>query len=205
VDYHQPVFQDFLLPAGNLRESWKNSKRSDIVIVTKCPDRLLPHERSWFGDKMNLRPRQDLYFTAYSYSTPRAIFPSNKKKDDVRTFKQLRKSHAGILLMTGIANPAPILHFLEKSLVVHDKLFYADHHDFTNYDLHTISTHLQAVPGVEKYIIVTEKDAVKLRELEMDGNLKKALLYIPIEVKFLAKGEKPFYKRVEKFVRKAIH
>ena len=203
VDYSRPVFHDFLLPAGNLREPWKNIRRSHIVIVTKCPENLFPQEMAWFTQKLSLDPDQELFFTAYSYGSPEAVFPPKKRKD-VPTFKQIRKSHAGILLASGIANPQPVLQFLQKLLKVHETMFFPDHHEFTNFDIHNISVRFQSIPAIEKYVIVTEKDAVKLRELDMDEQLKKVFLYIPVEVQFLARGEKSFYKRIEKYIKKAL-
>jgi tetraacyldisaccharide 4'-kinase len=46
VDYNRPIFHDMLLPAGNLRESWHNAKRADIIIITKSPDHFSARERS---------------------------------------------------------------------------------------------------------------------------------------------------------------
>ena len=203
VDYNRPVFNDFLLPAGNLREPWRNISRSHIVIVTKCPENLFPQEMTWFTQKLCLDNEQELFFTTYSYGTPEAVFPVKKRKD-VPTFKQLRKSHAGILLVSGIANPQPLLQFLQKILKVHETMFFADHHEFTNFDIHAISIRFHSIPAHEKYIFVTEKDAVKLRELDVDEQLKKAFLCIPVEVQFLARGEKPFYKRIDKFIKRTL-
>ena len=83
-------------------------------------------------------------------------------------------------------------------------MFFADHHEFTNFDIQTISVRFHSIPAREKYVFVTEKDAVKLRELDMDEQLKKVFLYIPVEVQFLAKGEKSFYKRIDKFIKKNL-
>jgi tetraacyldisaccharide 4'-kinase len=203
VDYNRPVFNDFLLPAGNLREPWRNIRRSHIVIITKCPENLFPQEMAWFTQKLNLNREQELFFTTYSYGTPEAVFPAKKSKD-VPTFKHLRKSHAGILLVSGIANPQPLLQFLQKIVKVDHTMFFPDHHEFTNFDIHTISLRFHSIPSVEKYIIITEKDAVKLRELDMDEQLKKVFLYVPVEVQFLARGEKSFGKRIEKFIKRNL-
>jgi tetraacyldisaccharide 4'-kinase len=203
VDYNRPVFHDFLLPAGNLREPWKNIRRSDLVIVTKCPENLFPQEITWFTQKLALPPGQELFFTTYSYGTPEAVFPVKKRKE-VPSFKQIRKSHAGVLLVSGIANPQPLLQFLQKILKVQETMFFADHHEFTNFDIHSISMRFHSIPADEKYILVTEKDAVKIRELDMDEQLKKVFLFIPVEVKFLARGEKAFHKRVEKYIKRAF-
>ncbi len=204
VDYNRPVFNDLLLPAGNLREPWKNIRRSHIVIVTKCPENLFPQEMTWFTRKLALQPEQELFFTTYAYGTPEPVFPAKKRKE-VPTFKQIRKSHAGILLVSGVANPQPVLQFLQKILKVQETLFFADHHEFTNFDIHSISLRFHSIPAIEKYIMVTEKDAVKIRELDMDEQLKKVFLYIPVEVQFLARGEKPFYKRIDKYIKRALH
>jgi tetraacyldisaccharide 4'-kinase len=203
VDYSRPVFNDFLLPAGNLREPWRNIRRSHMVIITKCPENLFPQEMTWFTQKLHLDKEQELFFTTYSYGTPEAVFPAKKRKD-IPTFKQIRKSHAGILLVSGIANPQPVLQFLQKIVTVKETMFFADHHEFTNFDIHNISLRFQAIPALEKYIFVTEKDAVKLRELDMDDQLKRVFLYLPVEVQFLARGEKSFNKRIEKFIKRKL-
>jgi tetraacyldisaccharide 4'-kinase len=203
VDYNRPVFNDSLLPAGNLREPWRNIRRSHIVMVTKCPENLFSQEMTWFTQKLGLDNDQELFFTTYSYGTPEAVFPGKKRKD-VPTFKQLRKSHAGILLVSGIANPQPLLQFLQKIVKVHDTLFFADHHEFTNFDIQSISVRFHSIPAHEKYVFVTEKDAVKLREMDVDEQLKKAFLCIPVEVQFLARGEKSFYRRIDKFIKRTL-
>jgi tetraacyldisaccharide 4'-kinase len=203
VDYSRPVFNDFLLPAGNLREPWKNIRRSHMVIITKCPENIFPQEMAWFTQKLHLDREQELFFTTFSYGSPEPVFPAKKGKD-APTFKQLRKLHAGILLVSGIANPQPLLQFLQKIVKVNETMFFADHHEFTNLDIHNISLRFHSMSGIKKFIMVTEKDAVKIRELDMDEQLKKVFLFVPVEVQFLARGEKSFYKRIEKFIKRSL-
>ena len=174
-----------------------------MVIITKCPENLLHHEMAWFAEKLGLYNEQELFFTAYSYGTPEAVFPAKKRKD-TPAFKHLRKSHAGILLVSGIANPQPVLQFLQNIVKVSETMFFPDHHEFTNFDIHDISLRFHSIPAHEKYIMVTEKDAVKLRELDVDEQLKKVFLYVPVEVQFLARGEKSFYKRIERYIKKTL-
>ncbi len=203
IDYNRPVFRDFLLPAGNLREPWKNIRRSHLVIVTKCPESLFPQEMTWFTQKLGLDPDRELFFTTYTYGSPEAVFPVKKRKE-VPTFKQMRKAHAGILIVSGIANPQPVLHFLHKIMKVEDTMFFPDHHEYTKADIQAISIRFHSIPATEKYIIVTEKDAVKLRELDMDAPFKRVFLFIPVEVQFLARGEKAFYKRIDKYSKRNL-
>ena len=37
IDFNRPLYKDYLLPIGFLRESSSNKKRADITIVTKPP------------------------------------------------------------------------------------------------------------------------------------------------------------------------
>jgi tetraacyldisaccharide 4'-kinase len=49
IDYNRPLSQDRLLPAGRLREHAFEKKRANIILVTKCPDRLKPIRRIMSG------------------------------------------------------------------------------------------------------------------------------------------------------------
>jgi len=201
VDYTRPVFNDVMLPAGNLREPWCNSKRADIIVVTKCPSHLTPADKDLFISKL-LRKKQDIYFTTYAYGQPVFVFPPKDGKDHV-SYKHLRNTGSGIFLVTGIANPQPVLQFLNHVLRVNESMLFPDHHNFIKTDMDAIQSVFNSMPNDEKYIVVTEKDAVRLRELlVMDKSLRRALLYIPIEVEFLGDG-KSFEKKILKYIKKA--
>ncbi|KPL12396.1 MAG: tetraacyldisaccharide 4'-kinase, partial [Bacteroides sp. SM23_62] len=45
IDFNRPITKDRLLPAGRLREKAYEKRRGNIILVTKCPDRLKPIER----------------------------------------------------------------------------------------------------------------------------------------------------------------
>lgn len=204
IDFNRPVFQDILLPAGNLREPGRCARRADIIIVTKCPEIMSIQERSEFIARLNPGARQEVYFTRYTYGIPLPVFPDKHGQQDPVSYRQLRKSKTGVLLVTGIANPAPLREFLEQNLRIDDELSFKDHHDYDWKDLQLVKNRFKTIERVEKCIIVTEKDAVKLQETDIaDKSFRKSFYYIPIEVKFLAKGEKPFIKRILKYMKKA--
>jgi tetraacyldisaccharide 4'-kinase len=46
TDFNDPFFKDYLLPAGDLRESRAGAKRADIIMVSKCPDELTEETKS---------------------------------------------------------------------------------------------------------------------------------------------------------------
>ena len=55
TDYNDPYFKDFVLPAGNLRESRRGAKRADIIIVvTKCPENITEKKNNSIFLELNL-------------------------------------------------------------------------------------------------------------------------------------------------------
>jgi tetraacyldisaccharide 4'-kinase len=204
IDYNRPVFKDMLLPAGNLREPLHNSKRADIIVVTKCPDHLSLPERLDFISRIRPTEKQEVFFTGYSYGRPVPVFPNKHGRQEPVSFKSMRKTRTGIILVTGIANPAPLRHFLEQNLRVDDEIIFNDHHPYDLKDVRYIQSRFQSLETPDKCILVTEKDAIRLQELDIpDKRFRKSLYYIPIEVKFLAKGQKPFIKRIYKYLKKS--
>jgi tetraacyldisaccharide 4'-kinase len=204
VDYNRPPFKDMLLPAGNLREPWQNAKRANIIIVTKCPVHLSPQERACFISNLHPGARQEIFFTKYAYGTPVPVFPDKHGRQNIITFKYLHKPGVGVLLVTGIANPEPLKQYLKNVLIINDELTFPDHHNYDAQDLQLIKNTFQTIQADEKYILVTEKDAIRIRASYIpDNSFRKAFYYIPVEVKFFAKGEKPFIKRVYKFIKKS--
>jgi tetraacyldisaccharide 4'-kinase len=204
VDYNRPVFDDVLLPAGNLRESRQNATRADIIIVTKCPDHLSLPERHDFITRLCPSDTQEVFFTGFTYEKPVPVFPDKHGRQEPVSYKSLKKSRTGIMLVTGIANPAPLRQFLEQNLHVDDELIFDDHHEYDLKDIRYMQSRFQTIERADKCILVTEKDAVRLQELNIpDKRFRKSLYYIPVEVKFLAKGQKPFIKRIYKYMKKS--
>ena len=67
TEYGKPFFKDHLLPWGNLRESRKQSKRAQIIVVTKCPENLDEAGKRAFLEECPLLPGQDIFFSKIAY------------------------------------------------------------------------------------------------------------------------------------------
>ena len=202
VSFRRPIFNDLILPAGNLREPRKNTQRADIIIVTKCPPSMTIHERTSFVLKLKLRKGLKVYFTTYSYGEPVFLFPRKDGGTKPLTFGRMRKQDAGILLVTGIADPVPLKDFLKSRAEICESITYGDHHLFTKRDLEFISGKFRNIRKYNKYVVMTEKDAVRIRDMDIkDRKMRKALCYVPVEVEFLAGGERPFLKDLENFLK----
>ncbi len=183
TDYNRALHLDKLLPAGRLRESRHELSRADIVIVTKCPADMKPIEYNIISRWLHLFPYQHLYFTTLDYGKLQAVFPEKAPAREL-ALKDLPAT-AGLMVLTGIANPRPMLQYLARYHAPQEELQYPDHHDFSSSDLAHIAQRFESMKGTKKYIVTTEKDAARLRSAALDDTVKQALYYLPIRVRFM--------------------
>ena len=65
TDYNNPVYKDFIMPVGKLRESRIGLKRADCIIVTKCPENL--NEKEAIKIKNKLKFDGTVFFSKIKY------------------------------------------------------------------------------------------------------------------------------------------
>lgn len=170
TEYDRPFTRDYVLPAGNLRESRKGASRADVIVVTKCPsgnlntDSITNDIRKYAGDK-------PVFFTTLRYR-------------DLIPFGNLSSPSGKIILVTGIAHPGPLYDHLKQHFEILKHFRYADHYSFTESDVKDI--HYEAQQISDACIVTTEKDMVRLRSMaSVPGH---PWFYMPIEVEFLKNG-----------------
>jgi len=166
--YASPWFNDCVLPAGNLRESSKGKNRADVIVVTKCPDDLSNEEQNKFAKQLRINVNQKLFFTSISYDS----VVQGDKKMQVSSF--VKKP---FVLVTGIANPKPLISYLDDLSCEYTHFEFPDHHFFSASDLKKITS--LGLP-----ILTTEKDYVRI------GSLLEKVFFLPIALKFLGNEEK---------------
>jgi tetraacyldisaccharide 4'-kinase len=161
--YKDLYVRDFVLPTGNLREFQTGSKRADMIIVTKCPRDLSRTEQKDIALQLRPKPYQKLLFSTILYSE---FVTNTLQKIDINSFNNFA-------LVTGIANPSPLVHHL-KAL---DKKFshekFPDHHEFSAAEIQR----LQKLP----LLLTTQKDYMRLKT---EFSPEK-LFYLPIESRIL--------------------
>lgn len=189
VDYGRPVWEDKLLPWGRLRDLPSRILKADVVIVTKCPPELDSWSRQEFGRKLGLRPEQKLFFTSIRYLPPEPVFP----EADAR-YTYSNKT----ILVSGIANDAPLRSYLSDTYKIVKRLSYPDHHRFGKADIRAMAAAVKAAPTA--CLITTEKDAQRLREVKVvPDSLRQRLFYLPIEAAFVSEeDEKAFVEILDK-------
>lgn len=197
-DYSRPMKHDNLLPYGSLRENKKNSSRADNIIITKTPAEISPERMKLLADDTDKLPDQKIYFTAIKYHSPIPVFEKNEK---ILLPAWNSFPDNGAVVVTGIANPHPFLEHIKRyfSGIVH--LRFPDHHNFTVNDILKISSAWNELNSANRYILTTEKDAVRIRELaSIPESLKSSFYYVPVGIEFL-KGREEFEKTIIDYVR----
>ncbi|TXE18249.1 tetraacyldisaccharide 4'-kinase [Psychroflexus gondwanensis] len=161
--YKDLYVRDFVLPTGNLREFQTGAKRADMIIVTKCPKDLSRTEQKNIALQLRPKPYQKLLFSTIFYSE---FVTNTLQKIDINSFNNFT-------LVTGIANPSPLVSHL-KAL---DKKFshekFPDHHEFSAAEIQR----LQKIP----LLLTTQKDYMRLKT---EFSTEK-LFYLPIESRIL--------------------
>jgi tetraacyldisaccharide 4'-kinase len=202
TDYNRLITKDYLMPYGNLRENINNRKRASIILVTKAPEETPESELTDIKKKLNPNNRQSLFFTSVSYGDLLPLFENSVSES--YKLSEIKPENYGVVLITGIAIPDSVRHFLGKYFreIVH--LNYPDHHYFSKHDIEKIKTTWHGLRSEEKIIITTEKDAVRLREFtNIEDSFKKTFYYIPVGVSFLRNEKHEFDNLIFDYVRKS--
>lgn len=198
TDYNNLYVDDFILPSGTLREFSSGIKRADIIIVSKCPQFLLPIEHEGMIKKLKPLPHQKIYFSCICYGE---FIPLQKDKTSLFSKSFYFERKFSILLVTGIATVQSLEHYLLSNTNKVVTLNFPDHHQYTKNDIKLIEEKFNEITSNNKIIITTEKDMMRLNNkplLNAINNLP--IYYIPIEVKFNEQDEKEFNQQVLNYV-----
>ncbi|PIF01655.1 MAG: tetraacyldisaccharide 4'-kinase [Maribacter sp.] len=158
--------KDWYLPTGNLRDAKKEARRANVIIVTKCPDTLDGEGqlkiRKW------LRPKegQQVLFSRLQYG--------DRLKGNVPTLTLEGLLGRKITLVTGIANPGPLVRYLTDKGIDLEHLEFRDHHFFSTSEIGLFNS--------RSIVLTTEKDFARLK-----GKVAH-LYYIEVRHGFLSGG-----------------
>lgn len=202
TEFNNPVFFDKLLPLGRLREPAKAIYRADMVVVTKCPSQLKAIEYRIFKNNLKLFPYQKLFFSRFNYTSLRPLFPDTRK--DAPHMSWLGPDDT-VLVLSGIANPKPLVRYLKGFKATIKVKVFPDHHNFNRKDLDAITKRFNELEGKQKIIVTTEKDAVRLiNNPYFPHQLKPYIFYQPIDVTFDPMNVDSFDLELQKMLLKSI-
>ncbi len=192
TQYRLPFTQDWLLPAGRLRE-WRSAyRRADLIIISKCPDQISKEEKEQWLEEINPLPHQQIFFSKYEYENPYRIFTKEQGK---------LNQESNVLLVCALANTDYLTEHLEQHAKRVRSLEFADHHFFSKYDMSRMLDIYTKWEVENKVIITTEKDAARLelhKEFIQKHNIP--IYVLPTYVSFLNEENELFDAKIKDFL-----
>lgn len=176
--YGKLYVDDNYLPLGTLRDHKNQVKRADVIIVTKCPLEINTADMEEIIGRLKPMTDQKLLFSTLKYARHLKGGKGNISLDGLKG--------KTVTLVTGIANPAPLVSFLEKEGIHLEHLSYRDHHFFSEKEIQLFNT--------KEILLTTEKDYVRL-----SGKVDN-LYYIEIEHEFIGDGKKTLLESLDNFM-----
>ncbi|MGS2739106.1 tetraacyldisaccharide 4'-kinase [Sinomicrobium sp. M5D2P17] len=170
---------DMFLPAGNLRDSRREARRADIIVVTKCPKDLSTDQKNGILKLLAPEKYQHIFFTTIAYHERIASLEQTVLLSDW--------INHSFTLVTGIAKAIPLVEFLKGRDLDFEHCDFPDHHDFTENELEELRK--------KKNILTTEKDFMRLKD-KIDG-----IFYIEIQSVFLFGDQEKFDDLVRSYVK----
>lgn len=193
TDYHKLYCNDYLLPAGTLREPVSGASRADIIIVTKTPNVLSPIIRRKIISDLKPRPHQKIYFSYIRYGLITSLWDQ-----EIRFIPE--KKYRNIVLFVGIANPYPLQDQLKKYCHELTTLVYPDHYQYTSSDIDKIKGIFDELYSRNKLLVTTEKDAMRLLTPDlMEKAVGVPIHYMPIEVDFHGSDGDAFNEQIMRY------
>ncbi len=163
----KPFCNDFLVPAGTLRDIKSRAKTADILLWTKSEHKQDSTIESK-AQRYALKAAQ--YSTKLNYSAPKSLFESEAT------------DFLSVITLTGIADPQPFLNHVASRWRIEKSYDFADHHAFTDQEIESL------IADSEKFsipILCTEKDAMRLLSYNQLKEKRIPVLYIPISLEFI--------------------
>lgn len=194
IDYNRLTYNDDYLPLGRLRESYKNTDRADIIIITKCPTTIRPVDMLSVRVQIEPYPYQSLYFTNISHGTPEAIFGG----------VPLDMHDKQLLVVTGICQPQHMHEYIQQYTEHIITMNYPDHHIFTSEDIKKIENKFDTLEPENRAILITAKDRARLDTVFVPDKLKPYMYSIDIEINFIFNQQEKFDQQIKKFVKKRV-
>lgn len=188
--YKNPYYSDFILPVGNLREFRHGKKRADIIMVSKCPD-FDSIDRQAILNKIAPEAHQQVFFSRFKYS--QVVSLNDGEERDIKGRK--------VILVTGIAQPDPLMEFVSQSTQVLHHFKFNDHYNFKPADLDKIHNLFDKFVDEKPIVLTTEKDAMRLFEPTLFAKLKEYdWCFQSVEIEIDENIE--FNKRIKQYVEK---
>ena len=164
--YGKLYSEDYLVPAGTLRDVRSASRRADIVVVSQCPESLrtaTPEAYSTLKnslrERLRLNDRQQLFLSSMQYEPLRPV--NHAARDYCHETGSLPGPDTPCRGFAGIAHPEPFFAHLGGLFSQVETLRFPDHHRYKDKDLQRILSGTESA-GTPRILVTTEKDVARL-------------------------------------------
>lgn len=192
-EFSRPWANDYLMPAGRLREPVIGKKRAQLILISKTPEGIDQKVKAQRAKKLKALPGQQVFFTGMNADEPLPVFKTEASlPESKKTF---------VLLVSGIAKPGTISPMLPGHLEIADEMHFPDHHNYTREDIVKIVNAFHSIEQKEKIILTTGKDTMKFRSFEKEfSSVAGKFFYLPVRVSIQDNAEKAFFKIIQDYV-----
>ena len=175
VDGARGLGNGYLLPAGPLREGSGRLKEVDYIVINGDTIRPLPDLNGVDElDKIRITRMEIHARKVYALA-------------DNLSWRLSQFAGCKVNAVVGIANPERFFTLLRQAGIEVLELVYPDHHNFSTADFESLNKDLP--------IIMTEKDAVKCKDLSLQN-----AWYLSVDAHLSPDWEKTFVRQVREFV-----
>ncbi len=195
VNFNRTIQNGNLLPIGNLRDLPSQTKRADVVVITKAPDfsiydgnhdeekgleAVAQMEAKWRND-LGLRKDQPVFFSTSVFEQALPVFAGACNK------RYMYSKFA--VAFTGIADDSLFLSQLGGSHQIDEVMKFSDHRNFSRSDIRRIEAMARRHP--EAAVVTTEKDSMRLKTNKyLSNKLKERLFAIPVGAQIITDAKK---------------
>ncbi|GAA4835948.1 tetraacyldisaccharide 4'-kinase [Algivirga pacifica] len=199
TEYNRPFFEDYILPAGRLRERRAGAKRADLVIVTKCPTSLTYEQKEDISNAVGAYTRSEVpvIFSSIVYSGWVPLYHGNDLPEEIQK---------NVILVSGIANTRPLIEDLRAmGYRIIEHIEYYDHFHYDVTAVNKIKDTYEQFKKRNPVVLTTEKDAVKLQNPTYKSILEDIPMYYqPIQVRFSKGDEKILQNALQQCIREKL-
>ena len=166
---------------------------ADAIIVTKCPAQWNPRMRQKMIDKIQPQPGQQLFFSRFDYGHPYSFFNPQHRIE--------LGSGRDWVMVSAIANTDYLMQYLEGFENKYHLMAFTDHHQFTANDISQMVQLFTQLNNREKFVLTTEKDAVRLEPHRQYLYEKRIPVFVlPVQVSFLDEDQDRFDRYIRDFL-----
>jgi tetraacyldisaccharide 4'-kinase len=175
IDSKNPFGNKKLFPAGRLREPLAELHRADVIMITKAER----EDPGLIAEMRRYNKRAPIFFSCHRVIAVRSGAGERKHPDFLRGMK--------VFCFCGLADPESFRNTVVGSgAEVAGMKAYRDHQIYAQQDIDAIRK--ECMTSGASWIITTDKDMVKLRNLDLPENI------LIIEIAFIA--NQPFFESV---------